>query len=91
MRDAFAPINRTQDTADLKSTLLKTASTVRASKDRLKEAYDLTYDYKKQGTQSAPTNIPQAAIDALNRGVGTDAQFDAQFGQGSAKRVREGK
>ena len=91
LRDAFAPINRTQDTADLKSTLLKTASTVRASKDRLKEAYDLTYDYKKQGSQSALTNIPQAAIDALNRGVGTDAQFDAQFGQGSAKRVREGK
>jgi len=91
LRDAFAPINRTQDTADLKSTLLKTASTIRASKDRLKEAYDLTYDYKKQGTQSAPINIPQAAIDALNRGVGTDAQFDAQFGQGSAKRVREGK
>jgi len=91
LRDAFAPINRTQDTADLKSTLLKTASIVRGSKDRLKEAYDLTYDYKKQGSQSAPTNIPQAAIDALNRGVGTDAQFDAQFGQGSAKRVREGK
>jgi hypothetical protein len=52
LRDAFAPINRTQDTADLKSTLLKTASTVRSSKDRLKEAYDLTYDYKKQGSQS---------------------------------------
>jgi len=91
LRDAFAPINRTQDTADLKSTLLKTASTVRSSKDRLKEAYDLTYDYKKQGSQSAPTNIPQAAIDALNRGVGTEAQFDAQFGVGSAKRVKEGK
>jgi hypothetical protein len=43
-------------------------------------------------TQSkAPVNIPQAAIDALNRGVGTDAQFDAQFGAGSAKRVKGGR
>jgi hypothetical protein len=37
------------------------------------------------------TNIPQAAIDALNRGVGTEAQFDAQFGAGSAKRVKGAK
>jgi hypothetical protein len=43
-------------------------------------------------SQSAVSaNIPQAAIDALNRGVGTDAQFDAQFGAGSAKRVKGGR
>jgi len=60
LRDAFAPINRTQDTADLKTTLLKTASTVRSSKDRLKEAYDLTYDYKKQGSQSTGVSQPSS-------------------------------
>jgi hypothetical protein len=32
--------------------------------------------------------IPQAAIDALKAGRGTDAQFDAIFGAGAAKRVR---
>lgn len=33
-------------------------------------------------------NIPQAAIDALKSGKGTDAQFDEIFGAGAAKRVR---
>jgi hypothetical protein len=32
--------------------------------------------------------IPQGAIDDLKSGVGTDAQFDAQFGPGAAARVR---
>jgi hypothetical protein len=32
--------------------------------------------------------IPQGAIDDLKNGVGTDAQFDAQFGPGAAARVR---
>lgn len=58
LRNAFAPINRTQDTADLKSTLLKTAATVRSSKDRLKEAYDLTYDYKFQKQQFGTSENP---------------------------------
>jgi hypothetical protein len=32
--------------------------------------------------------IPQGAIDDLKAGVGTAAQFDAQFGPGAAARVR---
>ena len=35
--------------------------------------------------------IPQAAIDALNAGKGTTAEFDAQFGTGAAERVKRGK
>jgi hypothetical protein len=31
---------------------------------------------------------PAAAIDALKRGMGTDAQFDAMFGPGAAARAR---
>ena len=43
-------------------------------------------------TQSTiPSNIPQKAIDALNRGEGTEAQFDAIFGSGAAKRVKGNK
>lgn len=37
------------------------------------------------------SGIPQAAIDALKRGIGTDAQFDEMFGQGAAKRVKGNK
>jgi hypothetical protein len=43
-------------------------------------------------TRAAPAPaIPQAAIDALRAGRGTDAQFDAIFGPGAAKRARGGK
>jgi hypothetical protein len=36
----------------------------------------------------APSAIPQAAIDDLNAGRGTPAQFDEQFGAGAAARAR---
>jgi hypothetical protein len=49
LRDAFAPINRTQDTADLSTALTNAANAARASKQRVREAYDMTYDYKNQG------------------------------------------
>lgn len=42
-------------------------------------------------SRSAPVAVPQAAIDALKAGKGTDAQFDAIFGAGAAKRARGGK
>lgn len=49
LRDAFAPINRTQDTADLSRALKDAAGAVKVAKQRAREAYDLTYDYKNQG------------------------------------------
>jgi hypothetical protein len=49
LRDAFAPISRTQDTADLSAALINAAGATRSSKQRVREAYDMTYDYKNQG------------------------------------------
>ncbi len=93
LRDAFAPINRTQDTGDLKRALSNAANVARDSKQRVRDAYDMTYDYKTGGAppsqaKPAATAIPPDAIAALKSGAGTDAQFDEMFGAGAAKRAR---
>ena len=66
LRDAFAPLKLTQDTADLKKALLDAANSVAGSRQRIRETYDMTYEYRKNrgGDTSAPasggvdTNIP---------------------------------
>jgi len=56
-----------------------------------------TYRVKESAASQIPTqrtipnNIPQKAIDALNRGEGTEAQFDAIFGVGAAKQIKGNK
>jgi len=46
---------------------------------------------QSRAAPSVSVAIPQGAIDALKAGKGTDAQFDAIFGTGAAKRARGGK
>jgi hypothetical protein len=46
---------------------------------------------QSRAAPAVATTVPQGAIDALKAGKGTDAQFDAVFGAGAAKRVRGGK
>jgi hypothetical protein len=65
LRDAFAPINRTQDTTDLSQSLKDAAAATRTSKQRVRDAYDMTYDYKNQGKASAPAAGAPPDIDAL--------------------------
>ena len=52
LKDAFGTLNRTQDAADLRTQLGRVADDVRGAKQRVREAYDMTYDYK---AGSAPT------------------------------------
>jgi hypothetical protein len=58
LRDAFAPIKLTQDTADLKKALLDAANSVAGSRQRIRETYDMTYEYRKNrgGATSAPAS-----------------------------------
>lgn len=46
LKDAFGTLNRTQDAADLRKQLERVAEDVRGAKTRIREAYDMTYDYK---------------------------------------------
>jgi hypothetical protein len=58
LRDAFAAIGRSQDTADLKTALESAANVARAAKQRVRDAYDLTYDYKTGGGATTPAPKP---------------------------------
>jgi len=68
LRDAFAPIQLTQDTPDLKTALENAAVTARTAKQRVREAYDMTYDYKNQGG-ARPAPAAGGAAPAAGGGV----------------------
>lgn len=61
LRDAFAAIGRSQDTADLKTALESAANVARAAKQRVREAYDMTYDYKTSRNASPAAAAPRIA------------------------------
>jgi hypothetical protein len=71
LRDAFASIGRTQSRDDLKAALIEAAKRVRESKGRIREAYDMTYEYRDGGqtTPAAPKSDIQNKADAVLRGA----------------------
>ena len=54
LRDAFAAIGRVQDKEDLAKALKEAAESVRGAKQRTREAYDMTYEYRAGGATNAP-------------------------------------
>jgi hypothetical protein len=59
LRAAFAAIDRKQDAADVKKAIDTAISDLQGSKSRVREAYDMTYDYKGGGaTPSTPPPPP---------------------------------
>jgi hypothetical protein len=55
LRAAFAALDRTQDAADVKQVLTDLITQLGATKTNLREAYDLTYEYRTGGG-GAPTS-----------------------------------
>jgi hypothetical protein len=51
LKNAFAPLELTQNASDLKAALKRAALETRASAGRIKETFDMTYEYKTQGGQ----------------------------------------
>jgi hypothetical protein len=63
LRQAFAALDRRQDAASVRKAISDAINQIRASQQTIKEAYDMTYEYK-QGGGAAP--VPAAPnIDAL--------------------------
>ena len=51
LKNAFAPLELTQNASDLSAALKRAAQETRASAGRIKDTFDLTYEYKNQGGQ----------------------------------------
>jgi hypothetical protein len=60
LRAAFAAIDRKQDAADVKRAIDIALGDLQASKGRVREAYDMTYDYKGGGGATPPPPPPPA-------------------------------
>jgi hypothetical protein len=63
LKSAFEAIDRKQDAADVRKALDAAISTAEGSKVRVRESYDMTYEYKNQGKSTAPA----APADVVNQ------------------------
>jgi hypothetical protein len=62
LKDAFGTLNRTQDVADLRTQLGRVADDVRGAKTRIREAYDMTYDYKASAPGGGGAALPPGFV-----------------------------
>lgn len=59
LRQAFAALDRRQDAPDVKAAIDIAIQEIRGAKGRLRDAYDLTYEYRQGGGQApAPAPAP---------------------------------
>ena len=61
LRQAFGALDRTQDASSVQKELENIAENIRGSKGRVREAYDMTYDYKGGGAPTPPSPPPPEA------------------------------
>ena len=63
LRQAFAAIDRRQDAPSIRKAIADAIAQLQASKSRVREAYDLTYEYKQQRGNAVPGGD---SVDASN-------------------------
>jgi hypothetical protein len=57
LRQAFSGIDRVQDKSDVQKAIDQTITDLQGSKSRVREAYDMTYDYKGGGATKSNTPL----------------------------------
>jgi hypothetical protein len=68
LKDSYAAINRTQDAADVKKALDQALANTQRSKERVREEYDTTYEYRNTVPRSsaAPNQTKSGGVDTSN-------------------------
>jgi len=60
LRQSFAAIDRRQDASDVRSAITEAINDLKGSKQRVRDAYNLTYEYKGANAPKAPPKPPGA-------------------------------
>ena len=60
LRQSFAAIDRRQDASDVQSAIDQAVTDLKGSKQRVRDAYEMTYEYKAPRSAKAPPKAPGA-------------------------------
>jgi hypothetical protein len=78
LKDSWAAINRTQDAADVRKALDQALATVQTSKDRIRDEYDLTYEYRNTVPRSSTaSSAAPATPSSATVNIKSNAEYDA--------------
>jgi hypothetical protein len=78
LKDSWAAINRTQDADDVRKALDQALATVQTSKDRIRDEYESTYEYRNTVPRSnAASSAAPAAPSSATVNIKSNAEYDA--------------
>jgi hypothetical protein len=75
LRDAWAAISRIQDAKDLRNQLTRAETDVSGSVQRIREAYDMDYEYKGSKAPTTPSPTPSAGGNTVTTPDGKTLTF----------------
>jgi hypothetical protein len=61
LRQAFAALDRTQDAPSIRNAIVDAIQQLTGAKERVREAFDLTYEYRKSKGEGVPTGRQPSA------------------------------
>jgi hypothetical protein len=94
LRSAFAAIDRTQDPEDIRQAINEAITRLQGSKERVRDAYNMTYEYKGKQPETKPVAAPAAAMPLTNsKGwkLHTDAAGNKAYVSPDGKQFEEAK